>query len=104
MARVVVLGAGMTGLTAAMMLARDGHRVSVVERDPSTPPDDPSAAWDQWDRRGPSQFRLLHYMLPRWRQVMARELPDVLDRLVEAGGARVNPIRLLPPTRTGGWR
>jgi 2-polyprenyl-6-methoxyphenol hydroxylase-like FAD-dependent oxidoreductase len=37
MAEVLVLGAGLNGLAAAMLLARDGHRVTVLERDPAGP-------------------------------------------------------------------
>ena len=35
---VLVVGAGVGGLTTAALLAQDGHDVTVVERDPSTPP------------------------------------------------------------------
>jgi 2-polyprenyl-6-methoxyphenol hydroxylase-like FAD-dependent oxidoreductase len=35
--RIVVLGAGMTGLAAALLLARDGLVVTVLERDPGEP-------------------------------------------------------------------
>ena len=35
MAEILVLGAGLTGLTTAMLLARDGHDVTVLERDPA---------------------------------------------------------------------
>ena len=35
---VIVVGAGVGGLTTAALLAGDGHDVTVVERDPSTPP------------------------------------------------------------------
>jgi phytoene dehydrogenase-like protein len=34
MARIVVIGAGVVALGAAMLLAGDGHQVIVLERDP----------------------------------------------------------------------
>jgi phytoene dehydrogenase-like protein len=37
MADIVVLGAGLNGLAAGMLLARDGHRVTALERDPAEP-------------------------------------------------------------------
>ena len=79
MAEILVLGAGLTGLTTAMLLARDGHDVTVLERDAAEPPAPGGAAWTGWDRAGVAQFRQLHLMLPRWREVMETELPGVLD-------------------------
>jgi len=103
MARVIVLGAGMGGLSTAMLLARDGHEVTVLERDTAPPP--PAAqAWDEWERRGVNQFRLPHLMLPRWRAQMADELPDVLAELTAAGGLAVNLLGLLPEARRGPLR
>jgi flavin-dependent dehydrogenase len=64
MARVVLVGWGVVGLCAAQMLGRDGHQVTVLERD-SAPPTDPEAAWNGWERRGVNQFRMLHYFAPR---------------------------------------
>jgi glycine/D-amino acid oxidase-like deaminating enzyme len=49
MARIAVMGAGVAGLSAAMLLAHDGHDVVVVERDPAPPPQ-AAEAWDGWDR------------------------------------------------------
>ena len=43
----IVLGAGPIGLAAGMMLARDGHSVTVLERDPAPVPDSPEEAWDR---------------------------------------------------------
>jgi len=103
MATIAVLGAGMNGLTTAMLLARDGHEVTVLERDPDIPPA-ATRAWEQWERPGVGQFRQLHFMLSRWRAELAATLPDVLDDLEAAGGLRINPITLLPEERRGAVR
>jgi 2-polyprenyl-6-methoxyphenol hydroxylase-like FAD-dependent oxidoreductase len=104
MAEILVLGAGLTGLTTAMLLARDGHDVTVLERDPADPPTGAEATWTGWDRGGVAQFRQLHLMLPRWREVMETELPAVLDALRAAGGLDHNTLHHRPAAQTGGWR
>jgi len=38
MAEIVVAGGGICGLNAAMLLAGEGHAVTVLERDPEPPP------------------------------------------------------------------
>jgi 2-polyprenyl-6-methoxyphenol hydroxylase-like FAD-dependent oxidoreductase len=99
MSDVIVLGGGLSGLTAAMMLARDGRRVTVLERDPSPVPEDPDAAWERWSRDGVIQFRQAHYLQPLGRAVLERELPDVLEAFKAAGAYRFDPIaQALPPT------
>jgi pimeloyl-ACP methyl ester carboxylesterase/2-polyprenyl-6-methoxyphenol hydroxylase-like FAD-dependent oxidoreductase len=104
MAEILVLGAGLNGLTTAMLLARDGHRVTVLERDAAEPAGDADANWETWERSGVNQFRQLHFMLPRWRTLMERELPEVIEQVEAFGGLRINVVGMLPPERTGGQR
>lgn len=81
MTRIAVVGGGVCGLAAGMLLAGDGHDVTVLERDPAPPPPDPGDAWDVWARRGVAQFRQIHYLLPRVRQLLEAELPEVAAAL-----------------------
>jgi 2-polyprenyl-6-methoxyphenol hydroxylase-like FAD-dependent oxidoreductase len=103
MARIIVIGSGVVGSCAAIMLARDGHDVTVLERDPAPPPA-PERAWTEWERRGVNQFRMLHYFLPGFRGVMEENIPEVLDAFRDAGASVVNPMRDAPPEVTGGFR
>ncbi|MBV8952279.1 MAG: FAD-dependent monooxygenase [Actinobacteria bacterium] len=102
MARIVVIGAGVAGLSVSMLLARDGHDVLVVERDSASPPASADEAWDMWERRGVNQFRLLHYFLPRFRILLEAELPEVVSAATDLGALRYNPIALAPAEITGG--
>ena len=104
MSDIVVLGAGLNGLTTAMLLARDGHAVTVLERDPTEPHGGNEELWTSWERRGVNQFNQLHFMLARWTQTMAVELPDVIEELESRGGVRLNLVHLLRPAVTGGVR
>jgi 2-polyprenyl-6-methoxyphenol hydroxylase-like FAD-dependent oxidoreductase len=104
MAEVLVLGAGLNGLTTAMLLAGDGHGVTVVERDPTGPPSDIDEAWAGWERRGVNQFRMGHLMLPRWTSEVRAALPQVIEELESAGGLRINILHSLPEAFTGGRR
>jgi 2-polyprenyl-6-methoxyphenol hydroxylase-like FAD-dependent oxidoreductase len=97
MARILILGGGVCGLAAGLMLARDDHQVTLLERDPAPVPDAPLAAWESWERSGVPQFRQAHGLQPRGRQVLDDELPDVAAALVEAGAVRENGLVHMPP-------
>jgi 2-polyprenyl-6-methoxyphenol hydroxylase-like FAD-dependent oxidoreductase len=100
MASVVMVGGGIAALTTAMLLADDGHTVTVLERDPDGPVT-PSAAWERWERRGVSQFRLPHLFVGRFRVELERELPRVVKALDQAGALRFNPLALALPDPAG---
>jgi flavin-dependent dehydrogenase len=98
------MGAGVVGLTTAMLLGNDGHDVVVVERDPTEPDGNPDTLWSGWERRGVNQFRLLHYFQPGFRDRLERELPAVVDALDAAGAIRHNVVALVPAQLSGGFR
>lgn len=100
MGSVVVCGGSVVGLCVAMMLARDGHEVTVLETDPAGAPATPAEAWSSWRRTGVAQFHQPHILFPRFREVSEVELPGLLDRLVAAGGVWVDLLQTPPPSVT----
>ena len=101
MAEVVIVGAGVVGLGTALLLAQDGHAVTLLERDPAPPPNECDAAWDAWERRGVNQFRLPHAFLGRYRAIVDAELPRVAEAVEAAGGLRYNPLLDIPADLRG---
>jgi 2-polyprenyl-6-methoxyphenol hydroxylase-like FAD-dependent oxidoreductase len=90
----------MAGLSAALLLARDGHRVRLIERDPVVVGD--ALASPAWERRGIAHFLQPHAVIPRGRLEMRQELPDVYDTLLAAGAHEVDTARKLSGPREPG--
>src|SRR5215469_2646735 len=86
--RVAVIGLGPAGLLMGAGLARRGHQVVAVERDPGP------AADGSWPRRGVMQFHHAHAFRHQVVQVLEQELPEALPRWLAAGA---EPVQLPLP-------
>jgi len=95
--RILVIGGGICGLGTALLLGRDGHEVTVLERDADPLPASADAAWDQWQRKGVAQFRQPHNFMPGLRLLLEAELPEIQEALERAGAARFDLVNPLPP-------
>lgn len=84
MARVIVVGGGVAGLTTALLGARRGHEMVLVERG-APPPDGDAEALAGWDRSGVVQAPFAHAFKARSTRVLREEAPDVLDAMRDAG-------------------
>jgi 2-polyprenyl-6-methoxyphenol hydroxylase-like FAD-dependent oxidoreductase len=96
--KAVVIGAGPVGLASAMLLARDGWDVRVLEKDPAEPPETAAEMWSAWERPGVAQFRQPHIMMPRFRHVLDAELPEVREWMETLGARRFSLTEVLPQT------
>jgi 2-polyprenyl-6-methoxyphenol hydroxylase-like FAD-dependent oxidoreductase len=94
--RVVIVGAGPVGLATAILLARDGHEVTLLEKDAQAAPATGPEAWERWERTGVGQFRQLHFMQPGFRHLLDAELPQVRGEIEATGGRRFSLIDSLP--------
>jgi 2-polyprenyl-6-methoxyphenol hydroxylase-like FAD-dependent oxidoreductase len=98
MSDILICGGGVIGLCAAMILGRDGHRVTVFEADHAGQPRTSLNGWNSWERPGVAQFRQPHGLHSRFRMISDRELPGLTDGLLRAGCVWVDYLNDLPPT------
>jgi len=91
--RIAIVGAGPTGLYLGMALARRGHEVTIVDRDPG--PDG-----DRWDRKGVMQFHHPHGFRRQVIEALLAEIPDVWQQHIAAGA---EPMTLPDQTQPAGF-
>ncbi|MGB8857657.1 MAG: FAD-dependent oxidoreductase [Ilumatobacteraceae bacterium] len=96
---VLVVGGGVSGLGSALVLARQGHAVTVVERDDTPMPASADEAFE-WDRRGAPQVRHSHAFLARMVGLLRRDYADVYAQLLAEGATEMRFGDDLPPTIT----
>ncbi|MCK9991535.1 MAG: hypothetical protein Dbin4_00055 [Alphaproteobacteria bacterium] len=88
----IIIGAGFTGLAAALALASRGWRVRLLERDGAPPDGGPDEAFTGWPRRGVAQMRHSHVFLSRLTNLLRDHYPAVLSEM-RAAGCRVLEFR-----------
>lgn len=92
---VAIVGSGPVGMTTALLLARQGHGITLIDRDPGPVPG------QAWERSGVMQFHLPHGFRAQVRNLLAERLPDVLQAELDAG-ARIDEIPPgAPPSAAG---
>ncbi|MFG1926312.1 FAD-dependent oxidoreductase [Cryptosporangium sp. NPDC048952] len=97
---VVVVGAGIGGLTTALLLGRRGHRVVVIEQERiAAPAGLADARW--WWRSSAPQAAHAHVFPARCRELLAAEAPDVLAAMRRADIGEVRLTQHVPSTLTG---
>ncbi|MER7708776.1 FAD-dependent oxidoreductase [Kitasatospora sp. NPDC097605] len=104
MARVAVIGAGISGLGTALMLGRRGHAVTVFEQDAREAGEDLHRDFFHWGRPRVPQAVQPHSFLAPVRTVLRDEAPDVHADLLARGAREYHDFDWFgehPPHRAG---
>ena len=80
--RTLIVGSGPTGLLLGAALARRGHHVTAVDRDPGP-------TGDAWIRRGVMQFEHAHGFRPQVPMTLLAEWPEAFNRWRDLGARPV---------------
>ncbi|HVM95688.1 MAG TPA: hypothetical protein VMT89_04835 [Candidatus Acidoferrales bacterium] len=92
-----MIGSGITGLAASLVLGERGAHVTLLERDAEPPAGSAEQAFAEWERTGAPQIRHSHVFLGRLRKLLRDEYPFLLDAILAAGARELKPLDRPPP-------
>src|SRR5579863_8101311 len=95
---IAITGGGAGGLLAALLLARAGHEVTVLEQDRMEPARDVESAAASAYRPTAPQIVQPHAVMARCRELVRDRLPDVYESLLAAGVVEVPISDWMPGT------
>ena len=81
--RTLIVGAGPSGLLLGAALAKRGHQVTAVDRDPGP-------TGESWSRRGVMQFEHAHGFRPQVPMTLEAEWPEAYDSWLGLGARPVD--------------
>ncbi len=94
---ILVAGAGIAGLGAALALGDGTRHVTLIDRDPPPPSGTAEDAFAHWDRRGAAQLRHSHVFLGRLTALIRSRYPQLLQVLLDSGARVFSFEDGLPP-------
>ena len=96
---VVVIGAGIAGLSTALALGPTGRSVTLLERDGAPPSGDADEAFHDWTRRGVGHLRQSHAFLARLGKIIKNDHPRLREALLAFGVRELGFEGMLSPAQ-----
>lgn len=100
---ILIAGAGIAGLGAALAFGDGKRRVTVLDRDSAPPDASPEEAFHTWERRGATQLRHSHVFLGRLTTLIRDRYPALLEELLREGARLFSYQDALPPSLHGAY-
>lgn len=95
--QVLIIGAGIAGLSTALALGPTGREIAILDRDPPPPETSADEAFEQWERKGVGHLRHSHAFLARLHKLIRDNYPDLMKDLLAAGCVEIGFAENISP-------